>query len=65
MQQEKTKVTVLAKGPVIMEGNFEITHANGEVENKEGKVALCRCGFSKNKPFCDGAHRDCPSTNEL
>jgi hypothetical protein len=62
---EKTNVIVLEKGPVIIEGNLSITHANGNTESKEGKIAICRCGYSKNKPFCDGAHRDCPVTNEL
>jgi CDGSH-type Zn-finger protein len=65
MEKETIKVVVLPKGPVLMEGSFEITHASGEVENKEGKLAICRCGYSKNKPFCDGAHKDCPSTEQL
>jgi CDGSH-type Zn-finger protein len=65
MQQEKTKVVVLSQGPVILEGSFEITNIDGRVEEKEGKVALCRCGFSKNKPYCDGAHKACPSTGLL
>lgn len=62
---EKTNVIILDKGPVIVEGNLTITHQNGDTEQKEGKIALCRCGYSKNKPFCDGAHRDCPVTQEL
>lgn len=62
---ENTSVIVLEKGPVIVEGNLSITHPNGTVEEKNGKIALCRCGYSKNKPFCDGAHRDCPVTTEL
>lgn len=62
---EKTSVIVLDKGPVIVEGNLIITHANGTFEEKDGKIALCRCGYSQNKPFCDGAHRDCPVTDKL
>jgi CDGSH-type Zn-finger protein len=62
---EKTSVVILDKGPVIVEGNLTITHSNGVSEEKTGKIALCRCGYSKNKPFCDGAHRDCPVTAEL
>lgn len=62
---EKTSVIVLEKGPVIVEGNLVITSTNGSVEEKNGKIALCRCGYSQNKPFCDGAHRDCPVTDKL
>lgn len=62
---EKTKVIVLKGGPIIIEGDLEITHADGTTELRSNKTALCRCGFSKNKPYCDGVHKDCPSTNEL
>lgn len=62
---QKTKVVILPKGPIYMEGSFEVVHADGNVETKEGKVALCRCGYSKNKPYCDGAHKDCPVTETL
>lgn len=61
---EKTNIVVLEKGPVLIEGKLLVTHPNGTTEEKE-KVALCRCGYSKNKPYCDGAHRDCPVTQEL
>lgn len=62
---EKTSVIILEKGPLIVEGNLVITNSSGITEEKNGKIALCRCGYSKNKPYCDGAHRDCPVTNEL
>lgn len=62
---EQTKVNVLEKGPVIVEGNLKITYSNGTIEEKNGKIAICRCGYSQNKPFCDGAHRDCPVTDKL
>lgn len=49
------QVQVLPNGPVLLSGNCEITHSDGRVEQVE-KTALCRCGQSANKPFCDGAH---------
>ncbi|MBT8493149.1 MAG: CDGSH iron-sulfur domain-containing protein [Deltaproteobacteria bacterium] len=43
-------------GPLLLSGNFEIRAASGRVAWRGTKAALCRCGQSKNKPFCDGAH---------
>ena len=54
-----TKITVLSNGSLKIEGDFEITDKNGTVYNLQGReaVSLCRCGHSKNKPFCDGSHK--------
>ena len=49
-------------GPLVILGTVKIVdHHGNELESPPGKeaVALCRCGHSKNKPFCDGSHRDC------
>ena len=44
-------------GPLVLEGRFTIAGADGS--RAEGAAAaLCRCGASHNKPFCDGTHRD-------
>lgn len=53
---EKIKAVVKPNGPVIIQGDFTITHADGRVEEIEKMAAICRCGASKNKPFCDGTH---------
>lgn len=52
-----TRVTVTDKGPYLVKGTFVFVDKDGKEETKEGNIALCRCGLSKNKPFCDGAHR--------
>ncbi|MEZ4272067.1 MAG: CDGSH iron-sulfur domain-containing protein [Myxococcota bacterium] len=44
-------------GPLLLSGNFSILSGNGRVAWQGAKAALCRCGESKNKPFCDGAHK--------
>ena len=44
-------------GPLILSGNFTIVAASGREAWKGAKAALCRCGNSKNKPFCDGPHK--------
>jgi CDGSH-type Zn-finger protein len=45
-------------GPLVAKGNIEILDVNGEVIARGDDIALCRCGASKNKPFCDGSHKD-------
>ncbi len=54
---ETTKVTALANGPLMVEGNITVTKTDGTTEVKEQKSFLCRCGHSSNKPYCDGAHK--------
>jgi uncharacterized Fe-S cluster protein YjdI len=44
-------------GPLLLEGAFVLKDGAGAVVATGGKVALCRCGHSEKKPFCDGAHR--------
>jgi len=57
MSDQKTKIKVLPNGPIIVEGNFEVFSADGaEMAEGKGMIALCRCGASTSKPFCDGAH---------
>jgi len=51
-----TKVTVTKGGPLLVEGILTVTLPNGEVTEKKGMTALCRCGASSNKPYCDGSH---------
>ena len=56
----KTKITVNNNGSLKIEGEFELTDKNGGIYNLQGReiITLCRCGLSKNKPFCDGSHKD-------
>jgi len=44
-------------GPLKLDGNLEITGGTGKRIAKLDKAFLCRCGASKNKPFCDGSHK--------
>ncbi|NNV54300.1 CDGSH iron-sulfur domain-containing protein [Limnovirga soli] len=54
-----TKITVNNNGSLKIDGDFEIVDKNGNTYDLAGRtiVSLCRCGLSKNKPFCDGAHK--------
>lgn len=57
-KMEKVKLTVNNNGSLKIDGDFEIVDRNGNVYDLGGRtiVSICRCGLSKNKPFCDGAH---------
>lgn len=59
IEQEKdlqTKVQVKHNGPLIIHGNLRIIDKDGKEVSKENATTFCRCGASKNKPFCDGSH---------
>lgn len=57
-ESQSTRVTVTATGPYMIKGPVEVLNDKGELIIKKENVALCRCGLSKNKPFCDGNHRN-------
>lgn len=44
-------------GPLLIRGDFEMSGSESEGTFRGQKAALCRCGASKNKPFCDGRHK--------
>jgi CDGSH-type Zn-finger protein len=52
------KIQVLENGPLLVTGSFQIVDHQGNPVKapKESVVALCRCGGSTTKPFCDGTH---------
>ena len=51
-------ITPYPDGPLIVRGDFEIVSTDGTVvPNGRKTVALCRCGVSSIKPFCDGTHK--------
>lgn len=52
-------IRIEENGPVRVEGEFDLIGSDG-TKISEGtwmKIALCRCGQSSKKPFCDGSHR--------
>ena len=59
MIMTKTKITVNNNGSLRIEGDLEILDKAGNPYDLGGReiVSLCRCGHSKNKPFCDGSHK--------
>lgn len=59
--EEPLTIVCNNNGPLKIAGNFVIKDAQGNTYDVSGRtaIALCRCGHSENKPFCDGAHNRC------
>ena len=54
---DQVKITALDNWPYLVRGNVFVTDAEGNQYHTGRKtIALCRCGGSKTKPFCDGTH---------
>ncbi len=52
------QVVACPDGPFLVRGDVEIVTPDGEpIPRRRSTVALCRCGMSTIKPFCDGTHR--------
>lgn len=51
------EVCASADGPLLVTGGVRVLDADGNVLYEGERAALCRCGGSSNKPFCDGTHR--------
>jgi CDGSH-type Zn-finger protein/uncharacterized Fe-S cluster protein YjdI len=50
-------ITPRTNGPLKLQGNYIIVSADGTSTNRGNATALCRCGGSHTKPFCDGTHK--------
>lgn len=58
----EVKIRLRDNGPFVVEGPVVLTDAEGNeftVDSNKPAIALCRCGKSENRPFCDGAHNKC------
>ncbi len=57
-EKDAVIVTPYPDGPLIVRGPFRLLDADGTpIENARVPTALCRCGKSRLKPFCDGTHK--------
>ena len=55
--ESPTKVEPRPNGPLLVRGDIEVIDVEGDVVRRATRVALCRCGLSRNKPYCDLTHR--------
>ena len=57
LMAEPTKITALDNDPFLVTGKVALTDAEDRPYHPEREqIALCRCGASTNRPFCDGSH---------
>ena len=49
-------IEIRPNGPYIVTGTIEMRDTDGKVVATQARTALCRCGASTKKPFCDGTH---------
>lgn len=58
MNDQPTTISPYPDGPLIVRGDVELVTADGKViPSRRRTMALCRCGLSTIKPFCDGTHK--------
>ncbi|MDC0262272.1 CDGSH iron-sulfur domain-containing protein [Planctomycetaceae bacterium] len=57
----EVKVDLKPNGPILVSGPITLNDTQGNSYDLGGKaaIALCRCGATANKPFCDGSHNGC------
>ena len=55
---DRVKIQVRPNGSLRVKGTVDFVDADGTVIRTDTNFSLCRCGHSKEKPFCDGSHRD-------
>jgi CDGSH-type Zn-finger protein len=58
MSEQEVVITAYEDGPYVVNGPACLKDSDGNAWSTEGRrsFALCRCGASTNKPFCDGTH---------
>jgi uncharacterized Fe-S cluster protein YjdI len=56
IKSSSNKIVISHNGPMLIEGDFEIT-LGADVLEKKNKMYICRCHQSANKPYCDGTHK--------
>jgi CDGSH-type Zn-finger protein len=55
---KEARITSYRDGPLLVRGPFRLEDQNGNaIETDRATIALCRCGKSRQRPFCDGSHK--------
>ena len=56
---DKVQIRIKENGSIRVKGTVEIIDGSGNVIAEKSDFSLCRCGQSKEKPYCDGSHNSC------
>ena len=56
-EEPKTEIRVMPNGPLVIKGEFILKGKDGKELKRMKMVSICRCGHSRNMPYCDGMHR--------
>jgi len=66
MAEEKPTINIARNGPLLVKGLKHLKDADGNpIPMEKDVMALCRCGASENKPFCDGTHKEIGFTGDV
>jgi CDGSH-type Zn-finger protein len=58
LSDDEATITPYRDGPYIVRGNFTVMDQDGNpIQTHRKTIALCRCGKSQIRPFCDGTHK--------
>ncbi len=55
---DRVKIRIKPNGSIRVTGTVDIVDADGNILETKTDFSLCRCGHSKDKPLCDGAHKE-------
>jgi CDGSH-type Zn-finger protein/uncharacterized Fe-S cluster protein YjdI len=56
-REKPTNIRIMRDGPIVVEGEFEVIGKDDKKLNPTTMTSFCRCGASRNMPYCDGTHR--------
>lgn len=63
-QEEPTSIRIMRDGPIVVEGKFTIIGSGDQQLRPTTLTSFCRCGASRNMPYCDGTHRKIDFTDQ-
>ena len=61
---DRVTMRIKPNGSIRVTGTVDFVDADGSVVESKTDFSLCRCGHSKEKPYCDGSHREAGFTAE-
>jgi len=62
--EEPTSIRIMRDGPIVAEGKFTIIGSGDQELRPTTMTSFCRCGASRNMPYCDGTHRKIDFTDQ-